>query len=76
MDGSQIIERLKAHGLSEYAIAKRLNELGLSVSQSTVNRIATGETENPSYRVWRALESLLEEIAARGAKTLPPSLSV
>lgn len=63
MDASQIIEKLKEQGLSEYAIAKRTKERGTPVSQSTVNRIATGETENPSYETFRALESLLVDFS-------------
>jgi len=67
MDARQIIDELKALGLTEYKIAKRLG----TVSQSTVNRIATGETPNPSYRVWRQLSELLAELTiARSAK--PP----
>lgn len=67
MDAKQVIDELKALGLSEYEIAKRLK----TVSQSTVNRIATGETPNPSYRVWRELSGLLAEMTiARNAK--PP----
>jgi transcriptional regulator with XRE-family HTH domain len=67
MDAKQVIDELKTLGLSEYEIAKRLK----TVSQSTVNRIATGETPNPSYRVWRELSSLLAELTiTRGAK--PP----
>jgi predicted transcriptional regulator len=58
MDAKQIIDELKKLGLSEYEIAKRLK----NVSQSTVNRIATGETLNPSYSVWRALSDLLAEL--------------
>jgi len=58
MDARQIIDELKALGLSEYEIAKRLK----TVAQSTVNRIATGETPNPSYRVWRQLSELLAEL--------------
>jgi len=58
MDAKQIIDELKKLGLSEYEIAKRLK----NVSQSTVNRIATGETLDPSYSVWRALSDLLAEL--------------
>jgi transcriptional regulator with XRE-family HTH domain len=61
MDALQIIEKLKARGLSEYAIAKRTEERGTPVSQSTVNRLASGETRNPSYDTFRALESLLAD---------------
>lgn len=67
MDAKQVIDELKALGLSEYEIAKRVK----TVSQSTVNRIATGETTDPSYRVWRELSDLLAEITInRGLK--PP----
>lgn len=67
MDAKQVIDELKVLGLSEYEIAKRLK----TVSQSTINRIATGETPNPSYRVWRELSDLLAEMTiSRGAK--PP----
>lgn len=67
MDAKQVIDELKALGLSEYEMAKRLP----NVAQSTINRIATGETPNPSYRVWRELSDLLAEITiAKGAK--PP----
>ena len=58
MDAQQIIAELKALGLSEYEIAKRLK----TVSQSTVNRIATGESADTSYRVWRALSDLLAKL--------------
>ncbi len=69
MDAPEIIEKLKSYDLSEYEIAKRLNASGHAVSQSTVNRIATGEVTNPSYRVWRALESLYLDISrSRSAK--------
>ena len=64
MDAPQIIEKLKEHGFSEYEIAKRLEAAGHAVSQSTINRIATGETGNPSYRVWRALESFHAEVTS------------
>lgn len=66
MDARQTIDELKALGLSEYEIAKRLK----TVSQSTINRIATGETPNPSYRVWRELSELLaKQIATRSVKS-------
>ena len=69
MDAPEIIEKLKSYDLSEYEIAKRLKALGHRISQSTVNRIATGKTEDTSYRVWRALESLYLDIArSRSAK--------
>lgn len=58
MDAKQVIDELKVLGLSEYEIAKRLK----TVSQSTINRIATGLTPNPSYRVWRELSALLAEM--------------
>lgn len=61
MDPLQIIDKLKALGRSEYAIAKRSKELGRPVSQSTVNRIATGETVNTSLETLRALELVLAD---------------
>jgi predicted transcriptional regulator len=67
MDAKEVIDQLKALGLSEYEIAKRLPD----VSQSTINRIATGKSANPSYRVWRALSALLASLTIeRSAK--PP----
>jgi len=61
MDPLQIVDKLKESGLSEYAIAKRSKELGKPVSQSTVNRIATGETTNTSLETLRALELVLAD---------------
>jgi len=58
MDAKQIISELKALGLTEYEIAKRLK----TVSQSTINRIATGKTPGTSYRVWRELSNLLADL--------------
>lgn len=78
MDAKQVIDELKALGLSEYEITKRLRALAKAkglrpISQSTVNRIATGQITNPSYRVWRELSSLLAELTiARGLK--PPTV--
>lgn len=70
MDASELIEKIKTFGLSEYEMAKRL---GSDVSQSTINRIATGKSANPSYRVWRALESLyLDLLRARTVKRSSP----
>lgn len=67
MDAKEVIDQLKALGLTEYAIAKRLG----TVSQSTINRIATGESSDTSYRVWRALSDLLAQMTIeRNAK--PP----
>ena len=63
MDPLQIIDKLKEHGLSEYAIAKRSKALGRPVSQSTVNRIATGETTNTSLDTLRSLEFVLADVA-------------
>jgi transcriptional regulator with XRE-family HTH domain len=75
MDASQIIEKLKERGWSEYAIAKRTKERGTPISQSTVNRIATGETENPSYETFRALESLLVDSSkSRPSRRAPSAL--
>lgn len=75
MDADQIIEKLKTdHGLSEYAIAKRTEERGTPVSQSTINRIATGETRNPSYSVFRSLEGLLSDLSKpRSPKRAAPA---
>lgn len=61
MDPFQIIDKLKERGLSEYAIAKRSKALGRPVSQSTVNRIATGEITNTSLETLRALELVLAD---------------
>lgn len=61
MDPLQIINTLKARGFSEYAIAKRSKELGRPISQSTVNRIATGETTNTSLDTLRSLEFVLTD---------------
>jgi predicted transcriptional regulator len=66
MDAQQIIDRLKEFGLSEYEIAKRIP----TVSQSTINRIATGKTANPGYDTWKALSELLGSLTAEGSK--PP----
>lgn len=65
----QIVERLKAHDLSEYEIAKRT-----PVSQSTVNRISTGETTNPSYRTVQELLKLLAE-CEKPRKRAAPALN-
>jgi transcriptional regulator with XRE-family HTH domain len=78
MDALQIIEKLKALGLSEYEIAKRLKALALAkrirpISQSTINRIATGQITNPSYRVWRELSSLLADLTI--TQGLKPSVA-
>jgi transcriptional regulator with XRE-family HTH domain len=62
MDPLQIVDKLKQRGLSEYAIAKRSKELGKPVSQSTVNRIATGEISNTSLETLRALELVLASV--------------
>ena len=65
MDPLQIVDKLKECGLSEYAIAKRSKELGKPVSQSTVNRIATGETSNTSLETLRALELVLASASSK-----------
>jgi transcriptional regulator with XRE-family HTH domain len=70
MDPKQIIEQLKLLGLSEYEIAKRLSSSDEPVSQSTINRIATGDTANPSYRVWKALSDLLAELNPSSSREL------
>jgi hypothetical protein len=77
MDPLQIIDKLKARGLSEYAIAKRSKQLGKPVSQSTVNRIATGEIRNTTLDTLRALESVLadELPKPRSPKRAAPALS-
>lgn len=62
MNARQIIDKLKEHALSEYAIAKKTQATDAPVSQSTINRIATGETVNPSYGTWQSLMSVLAEI--------------
>jgi transcriptional regulator with XRE-family HTH domain len=76
MDPLQIIDKLKERGLSEYAIAKRSKELGKPVSQSTVNRIATGEITNTSLDTLRALECVLaDELPKSRAKRSHSALS-
>jgi hypothetical protein len=76
MDPLQIIDKLKERGLSEYAIAKRSKELGKPVSQSTVNRIATGEIRNTTLDTLRALEHVLaDELPKSRAKRLASALS-
>lgn len=77
MDPLQIVDKLKERGLSEYAIAKRSKELGKPVSQSTVNRIATGETTNTSLETLRALELVLADALpkARSSKRAVSALT-
>jgi transcriptional regulator with XRE-family HTH domain len=77
MDPLQIVDKLKERGFSEYAIAKRSKELGRPVSQSTVNRIATGETTNTSLETLRALELVLADTPTktRGSKRTLSALS-
>jgi hypothetical protein len=77
MDPLQIVDKLKECGLSEYAIAKRSKELGKPVSQSTVNRIATGEITNTSLDTLRALETVLADVLPkpRSSKRAVPALS-
>jgi len=76
MDAPQIIEKLKEHGLSEYEMAKRTKALGRPVPQSTINRIATGETKNPSYRTYSSLEFLLIDLTkSRSSRRAPSALS-
>jgi transcriptional regulator with XRE-family HTH domain len=76
MDPLQIIDKLKELGFSEYAIAKRSKELGKPVSQSTVNRIATGEITNTSLETLRALETVLAvEVPKSRSKRAASALS-
>lgn len=77
MDPLQIVDKLKERGLSEYAIAKRSRELGRPVSQSTVNRIATGETTNTSLETLRALELVLADALpkSRTSRRATPALT-
>jgi predicted transcriptional regulator len=65
MEPREIVKDLTEHDISEYAIAKRLCSAGTPVSQSTINRIATGKTMNPSYRVVKALVALHFGIVGR-----------
>lgn len=64
MTPQQIIRALETRGISQYRVARLLSEKGAAVSQSTINRIARGETDDPSYRVGIALASLLNEVSA------------
>ena len=67
MDAKEIIGKLKDLGLSEYEIAKRLE----TVSQSTVNRIATGKSPGTTYRVWKKLYDLLAQLTINPGRTSP-----
>lgn len=58
MDPQRIVSEIEALGLSQYAMARILRKRGCRISQSTINRIANGETKDPSYRVVSALDDL------------------
>lgn len=62
-DPRETLSALKSLGYSEYRLAQLLTEAGTPVSQSTLNRIATSETEDASFRVWRALHGLYEKLS-------------
>lgn len=65
MDLRRIVHELKTADLSEIEIARRLTEAGTPVSQSTINRIANGETDRTSYLVGKALEKLHRKCRGR-----------
>ncbi|WP_281785675.1 helix-turn-helix domain-containing protein [Uruburuella suis] len=59
MKPSEIIKKLQSKGISSAEIAKRA---GCSVFY--VNKIASGERENPSYQIVDRLRALYAEKAA------------
>jgi hypothetical protein len=71
MNPAGIIKSLIKSGMSEQRIADQLLLFGVSVTQSTVNRIKNGEIEQPKFDVGTALVRLWEQHLAEGAKKNP-----
>lgn len=59
---SEIIAALIESGLTEQAIADRVTKDGVYVAQSTINRIKTGEIEQPKFDLGMALLRLRDQM--------------
>lgn len=56
----QQIDELIANGYSEQSIAKRAK-----ISQSTINRIRTGQTRSPKYETRKILKKVCDELLSK-----------
>jgi hypothetical protein len=61
MDPAGIIKNLLKLGMTEQQIADRLLLYGISIAQSTIHRIKTGQIDQPKFDVGMALIRLWEQ---------------
>lgn len=55
MNWQLILSELKSAKVSDSEIARRVNALGVEVTQATVNRMRHGELANPRYELGDAI---------------------